>query len=440
MMSENMVMQNGCGSSPRAGSAMDRWARRIVLQRLEKLASGRIELADEGRSSYFGEGESQAALQTSVEVKNPSFYKALALGGSVGAGEAYMAGHWACSDLTALLRIVIRNRSVLEGMDRGAAWFAVPVRRIFHWLRRNTPVGSRRNIAAHYDLGNEFYKLFLDDTMTYSCGIFEKPEATLRQASIAKYDRICRKLGLTSRDHVVEIGTGWGGFALHAAEHYGCRITTTTISEEQHAYAQERIEAKGLASRIRLLKEDYRQLTGTYDKLVSIEMIEAVGHQYLSTFLKKISTLLKPEGKAALQVITIEDQRYKQHIHKVDFIKRYIFPGSCLLSVTALCNTATKVTDLRLFHLEDITPHYATPLREWRDRFFASLDNVRALGYPESFIRMWEFYLCYCEAAFAEHYIGNVQAVFFKPLCREATPLSAFNGTQSTLEQGRADP
>jgi cyclopropane-fatty-acyl-phospholipid synthase len=266
--------------------------------------------------------------------------------------------------------------------------------------------------------------------MTYSCGIFEKPEATLRQASIAKYDRICRKLGLTSRDHVVEIGTGWGGFALHAAEHYGCRVTTTTISEEQHAYAQERIEAKGLASRIRLLKEDYRKLTGTYDKLVSIEMIEAVGHQYLSTFLKKISALLKSEGKAALQVITIEDQRYKQHIHKVDFIKRYIFPGSCLLSVTALCDTATKATDLRLFHLEDITPHYATTLREWRDRFFASLDKVRALGY----------YLCYCEAAFAEHYIGNVQAVFFKPLCREATPLSAFNGTQSTLEQGRADP
>ncbi|MFH1999640.1 MAG: cyclopropane-fatty-acyl-phospholipid synthase family protein [Planctomycetota bacterium] len=425
-MSKTLAIDNRQFLEAQNASRIERIARSQVFKRLDRIAIGCIRLVEGAESYAFGEREEHARLSATVHVKHPAFYKALAFGGSVGAGEAYMEGHWTCSDITALLRIIIRNRSVLEGVDRGLAWLTAPAKRLLHWFNRNTVTGSKRNIAAHYDLGNEFYKLFLDETMTYSSGIFETTESTLHEASIAKYDRICRKLALTREDHVMEIGTGWGGFAIHAAENYGCRVTTTTISKEQHAFARKRIEERGLSDRITLLHEDYRNVTGTYDKLVSIEMIEAVGHQYLETFLAKMSALLKPEGKAVLQAITIEDQQYKQHTRNVDFIKRYIFPGCCLLSVTALCEKATKATDLRLFHLEDITPHYATTLKKWRDRFMARLDEVRAMGFASTFIRMWEFYLCYCEAAFAEQYIGNVQAVFFKPGCREATPLAAF--------------
>jgi cyclopropane-fatty-acyl-phospholipid synthase len=251
--------------------------------------------------------------------------------------------------------------------------------------------------------------------MTYSCAFFERPETTLAEASIAKYDRICRKLNLRETDHLLEIGAGWGGFAIHAASRYGCRVTTTTISPSQYDWAKEDILKRGLENRISLVLEDYRDLSGTFDKLVSIEMIEAVGHHYLDAFFKQCACLLRPDGMMALQAITITDQKYEAHKKDVDFIKRYIFPGSTLTSVTALCLSATRATDLKLFQLEDITAHYARTLREWRDRFFKNIDKVRALGYSERFIRMWEYYLCYCEGAFAEHYIGDVQAVFVKP-------------------------
>ena len=298
------------------------------------------------------------------------------------------------------------------------ARITAPIYKFFHLLRSNTKKGSRINITAHYDLGNDFYQLFLDETLTYSCGIFEGEDSTLKDASLAKYDRICKKLDLSPTDHLVEIGTGWGGFAIHAAHNYGCRITTTTISRAQYDLAKDRIDKAGVADKVELLLEDYRELKGEYDKLVSIEMIEAVGHQYLDTFFSSCSKLLRKDGMMLLQAITIADHIFEQHKRSVDFIKRYIFPGSCIPSVAAMCRSISRTSDLRLFHLEDITVHYARTLRAWRKRFLANVDKVRNLGYPETFIRMWEYYLCYCEGGFTERYLGDVQMLLTKPLCR----------------------
>jgi cyclopropane-fatty-acyl-phospholipid synthase len=317
-----------------------------------------------------------------------------------------------------VIRIFARHPELFSGMDKGLARIISPLHKYIHALKKNTREGSRRNIIAHYDLGNDFYRLFLDDTLTYSCGIFERPDSSLREASIAKYDRICRKLGLSAADQVLEIGTGWGGFALHAAKHYGCRVTTTTISDRQYEMARQRFTEAGLSDRIVLLKSDYRDLAGTFDKLVSIEMIEAVGHHFLDDFFRVCSNRLKPDGLMLLQAITIRDQVFDWHKRNVDFIKRYIFPGSCIPSLSVIGQAVARATDLRMFHLEDITSHYATTLRRWRENFFANLDQVKNLGFPDAFIRMWEFYLCYCEGGFAERYLGDVQILFTKPLCR----------------------
>ncbi len=293
-----------------------------------------------------------------------------------------------------------------------------PLRRMLHWLNRNSPDGSRRNIAAHYDLGNDLFALFLDDTMAYSCGVFEREDATLHEAQVAKFERVCRRLRLSPSDHLLEIGTGWGGFALHAASRYGCRVTTTTISREQHDWARERIRAAGLSDRVTLLLDDYRDLRGRYDKLVSIEMIEAVGHQFLDTYTAQCSRLLEPHGAMLLQAITIRDQIYEEALESVDFIQRYIFPGSFIPSVTAIADSVRRATDMKVFHLEDIGPHYATTLRRWRERFFERIDDVRRLGYSEQFVRMWDFYLCYCEGGFLERQLGDVQMLLTKPRCR----------------------
>ena len=398
---------------------IDRVSRRTVFSLLEKLTTGRIVLREGDEFYSFGKKSTDFPLESEIEVHSPKFYSSILFGGTVGAGRAYMDGFWSTTDLTALVRIVLRNQAVLQGMDRSWTKIMTPALRLFHFLRRNTKQGSRENITAHYDLGNDFYQLFLDGSMTYSCGIFENEESTLRDASMAKYDRICQKLQLGPEDHVIEIGTGWGGFAIHAAKNYGCKITTTTISQEQHDFAKARIEQEGLSDRIELLLKDYRDLEGQYDKLVSIEMIEAVGHQYYDTFFRQCSRLLKPEGMMLIQAITIADQAFESHKHDVDFIKRYIFPGSCIPSVTALSDSMTRSSDLRLYHFEDITPHYATTLRIWRERFFEKLDEVKKLGYSENFVRMWDFYLSYCEAGFAERYLGDVHLLFTKPLFRQ---------------------
>ncbi len=403
-------------------------ARNALFSRLQKLVKGQLVLNEGQSQTVFGNGDDSDAPRATLSVHDHRFYTDMAFGGSIGAAEAYMAGFWSTDDLTQLISIIIRNRHILTKLDGGAARLSGPLNRMLHFLRKNTKEGSRKNIEAHYDLGNDFYSLFLDDTMTYSCGIFTSAASSLRDASIEKYDRICRKMLLGHDDHVLEIGTGWGGFALYAAKNYGCRVTTTTISREQYEFAQHLFNEEGMEDRIQILQKDYRDLQGTYDKLVSIEMIEAVGHQYLEIFFTCCSNRLKEDGMMMLQAITIADQEYDHHTHSVDFIKRYIFPGSCIPSVTAISNTVTNGTDMRLFHLEDITPHYVLTLREWRERFFARIDDVRKQGYSDEFIKMWEYYLCYCEAGFAERYIGDVQMLFTKPLSRRASLLPALEG------------
>ena len=403
----------------RAGKTaiIDRFARAKLLKLLSGLRRGKITIVEEDRSHSFG-SSGEFPLEVDITVHNSRFYSHTLFGGTVGTAEAYISGYWTTNDLTSLIRILILNEDVFNQMEKGLARLASPANKLFHFLNKNTRRGSRENILVHYDLGNDFYKLFLDETLTYSCGIFESEHSSLQQASIAKYDRICRKLQLGPLDHVLEIGTGWGGFAMHAAGHYGCRVTTTTISEKQHRLAARRISRAGLSDKITLLKQDYRDLTGQFDKLVSIEMIEAVGHHYLNDFFQVCSQRLKPDGLFLLQAITIRDQLFDKHKHEVDFIKRFIFPGSCIPSITAINQAVTRVTDLKLVHLEDITPHYARTLRQWRSRFTAQLEQVRALGFPETFIRMWEYYLSYCEGGFAERYIGDVQMLFAKPMNR----------------------
>jgi cyclopropane-fatty-acyl-phospholipid synthase len=388
--------------------------RRLVLRQLSQLHTGTLTLVEDGATHRFGQGLPQVQLT----VNDFSFYADLAFGGSIGAGESYMAGAWMCNDLTDLIRLMVLNQDVLDGVEGSFPRFTGALRKGLHWLNRNTRTGSRRNIGAHYDLGNDFFRLMLDETMMYSCALFETPQSTLRDASLAKLESICRKLNLGPNDHVLEIGTGWGGFALHAARHYGCRVTTTTISRNQYELALERVAAAGLSERITVLLEDYRDLSGTYDKLVSIEMIEAVGHQYFDTYFKQCSRLLAADGQMLLQAITITDQRYESAKDSVDFIQRYIFPGCTIPSVTALLQSITRASDLKLFHLEDIGAHYATTLRRWRENFFAHIDQVRAQGYPENFIRMWEFYLCYCEGGFAERALGDVHMLLVKPQTR----------------------
>jgi cyclopropane-fatty-acyl-phospholipid synthase len=329
-----------------------------------------------------------------------------------------MSGYWSCDDLTAVIRVLVNNLHVVDGMEGGLARLGAPLRRALHWAARNSRRGSRRNIAAHYDLGNDFFRLFLDPTMMYSAACFDRPGMTLEEASTAKLDRICRRLSLQPGDHLLEIGTGWGAMALHAAGRYGCHVTTTTISQQQYELARERIDAAGLADRITLLRDDYRDLKGQYDKLVSIEMIEAVGYQYYDTYFRQCSDLLKPGGRMLLQAITIADQRYEGARKAVDFIQRYIFPGSCIPSVAVICDAIARVTDLRLVNLHDIGFDYATTLRLWRENMMANLAQVRALGYPDEFIRMWEFYFCYCEGGFAEGVLGDAQMLLAKPQAR----------------------
>lgn len=405
--------------------------RRLVLTRLESLREGRL-IIDEGNdTATFGSASLDTSLTVTVRVHDPRFYRHLLLGGSLGAAEAYLRRYWDADDLTALVRLFVRNRAVLDGVEGGLASFSVPWVQLVHWLHRNTLGGSRKNIAAHYDLGNDFFELFLDESLMYSCAIFDSPEASLEAASRVKIDRICRKLQLASHDHLLEIGTGWGGFALHAASQYGCRVTTTTLSQQQYALARQRVQAAGLGDRITVLRQDYRELRGRFDKLVSIEMIEAVGHQYLDDYFAACSRLLKPDGMLLLQAITIADQHYERAKGSVDFIKHYVFPGSCIPSVSAIMAAVARASDLRLFHLEDIGAHYVTTLQGWRERFQRNRPRIQALGYSERLLRTWDFYFGYCEGGFAERFLGDVQMLLVKPLCRRQSLVLPFAAAPS---------
>lgn len=393
----------------------DTLGKQAVLSKLQALRHGCLVLVDGRERHRFGEPSASLPEPVIVHVHDPRMYGDVAFGGSVGAGEAYMRGFWTCPQLVDVVRLFVLNMDALDGLEGGLARLTSPLRKVVHSLRRNSRAGARRNIAAHYDLGNEFFRLFLDETLMYSAAIFEHPTQSLYDAQLARLDRICRKLDLKPSDHLLEIGTGWGGLALHAARHFGCRVTTTTISREQWKLARERVRAAGLESQIEVLCQDYRELSGTYDKLVSIEMIEAIGHEYYDTYFARCAELLGPEGAMLLQAITIADQRYERARRSVDFIQRYIFPGSCIPSVSALTHAIARASDLRVFDMDDIGPHYATTLAHWHQNFRANLPRIRALGYDDTFIRMWEYYLCYCEGGFAERVLGDVQMLLVKP-------------------------
>ncbi len=393
-----------------------------LMKKFNQLSFGRIILFDQGESFTFGDKSSNRKV--TVTVLSQEFYVFMGSGGVLGASEAYTAGFWKSDDLVTLVQIILKNKSLLKSIDSGISKiFLNLINTFIHNKRRNTLIGSKKNILAHYDLSNEFYKLWLDPTMTYSAAFFKKNSNSLEEASIEKLDRICRKLQLSKLDKVIEIGTGWGSFAIHAAKKYGCHITTTTISDAQFEYAKQRIKEESLESKITILNKDYRDLKGKYNKLVSIEMIEAVGYEYIPEFFKTASSLLKPDGLMALQGITYNDQGFDKYKNSVDLIKRYIFPGSCLISINHITEVIKSKTDLTVVNFEDITSHYAETLKRWRINFLNSIDKVKKMGFSESFINMWEFYFVYCEAGFAERHIGDVQIIFAKSNARNVNIL-----------------
>jgi len=392
---------------------MTSFFKRILFKKLKGLKTGELTIIDGSEIHVFGIPKSE--LKATLTVSSQEFYVFLGSGGTNGAAEAFTAGYWSADNLVELIQIIIRNKKTMEGLESGLARLTNPITKIIHRLRQNTLKGSKSNILAHYDLSNDFYKLWLDSTMTYSSGIFLNKKSSMLDASVEKLDRLCRKLNLNSSDHVLEIGTGWGSFATHAAKNYGCKVTTTTISDNQFNYVAELIIKENLDNKITLLNKDYRELEGVFDKVVSIEMIEAVGSDFVPGFFEKASSLLKKNGLMALQGITYNDPDFNAYKNSVDFIRKYIFPGSCLISLSQVEKAIKDKTDLIMVDSEDITLHYARTLEIWRKDFENVLPQVRELGFSDPFIRIWVFYLVYCEAGFLENLIGDFQFIFAKP-------------------------
>ena len=390
-------------------------ARSFMLKVLAKLSVGSLTLKEQNETLIFGSTDDPSAPHAEVHVHDNDLYRRILTGGSIAAGETYIEGLWSSPDLTAVTRAFSANMAMLEAMSDKQNCLARTALKVSHWARRNTTARSRENISAHYDLGNDFFSLFLDPSMMYSSAVFPSQESDLAAASQHKLHLICEDLELTSEDHLVEIGTGWGGMAIYAAENYGCQVTTTTISREQFDYTVAAVAEKGLQDRITVLFDDYRDLEGRFDKLVSIEMIEAVGHQFYDTYFATLSRLLKPHGKAVIQAITMTEQRYEQARDSVDFIKRYIFPGGCLPSLTVISDALARMTDMQMSHLRDITQDYADTLDAWHTEFLNKLDTVREMGFDDRFIRMWRYYLSYCEGGFRERIIGTYQITTTKP-------------------------
>ncbi len=408
------------GTTPLAS----RIAKTLVVQQLNRLEHGRLTIRESGQEDLvFGDGDPDYQAAELV-IHHHSTWRDLLTGGSVGAAEAFVSGDWSSPDLVSLLRFFTRNVDRMNEFEDRYSWVTKPALKGLHWLNRNTREGSRKNISAHYDLGNDLFERFLDPTMMYSSAIYPSDEASLEEAAVFKLDTICRKLDLQPGDRVIEIGTGWGGFAIHAAKHYGCHVTTTTISREQLELAKTRVQEEGLDERITLLFDDYRDLQGQFDKLVSIEMIEAVGPQFLDSYLAQISTLLKPDGLALIQAINMPEQRYLRALRNVDFIQRFIFPGSFIPSFGAILESVRSQSNLVLTHAEDIGFHYARTLRDWCQRFMAQASELDAQGYDEAFRRLWHFYFAYCEAGFSERAIGVSQILLAKPFNKRANLLS----------------
>ena len=390
-----------------------RWATKVVLAVMARWKAGALAMAlPDGRTVHIGVPGAEPAVI--VTVKDWRFFWRTLTAGDIGVGESYMAGEWECSDLPELCRLFLRDQSMLRAPS---AWTLLArLRHAWLWLRQgNTLAGSRRNIKYHYDLSNDLYRLFLDESMMYSCAVFERAEASLEEAQRLKIDQICRRLELAPGLDVLEIGSGWGSFAIHAARAYGCRVTSVTLSDQQLQLARERVAAAGVDTAVDIRFCDYRQVTGSFDRIVSIEMFEAVGYEHYAAFFRACSSLLKPGGRMFLQTISIPDQRFDRYRQEFDWIKKYIFPGGLLASLHAITQALKEHTDMQIEWMQDIGVHYARTLRHWRQRFVSQLPEVRRLGFDDRFIRMWEFYLASCEAAFSTRYIGDLQIVLAKP-------------------------
>lgn len=396
-------------------SAIDNIARTILFKKLDKIKHGYLQIFCEGLVYEFGEKSMQNNLHAIIRIHDVKTFKAIVFGGEPAAGNTYVQGRWSSDNLIEVIRLFTLNRTVLVSFDLGVGSLARYIYGFMHHLRKNNQQGSKRNIQAHYDIGNELYRLFLDKKMMYSSACFNSKVDDLEQASDNKLKIICEKLALSSDDQVLEIGSGWGGFAIYAAQHYGCHITTTTISEEQYAYVKQQIETNQLEDKITILKEDYRNLTGTYDKLVSIEMLESVGHQYLNEYFSICNRLLKSTGVMLIQTITISDYLYDHYLNSMDFIRKYIFPGGSLPSIATMLDSVANHTEMTMFHAESYASSYAKTLEIWHQRFIANKEKIIELGYPNSFLRLWEYYLKYCQAGFEERVIDVQQLVLKKP-------------------------
>lgn len=395
--------------------------RTLFFRILEGIRCGSLTVVSGGRSYRFGQPDSP--LSAVVEVHDERFFRRVLQGGGIGFGESYMDGDWTSPDLVAVVRLAVRNLAALDGRHRWLTALTGAWDTLRHRLRDNTIAGSRRNIGAHYDLSNDFFSLFLDESLMYSCAFYQRKDDTLEQAQFHKLDRICRRLQLTPEDHVLEIGTGWGGFALHAARHYGCRITTTTISRRQFERAARRFTDSGLDHRIELLPDDYRRLQGSFDKIVSIEMFEAVGLRHYDEFFSACDRLLRPGGSMVMQTITIHEQAFDAYRRRSDWIQKYIFPGGELASVSEILRSVARATRMSLYHAEEIGTHYARTLAEWRRRFHQNWDRIETLGFDARFRHMWDFYLAYSEGAFLERHIGDFQIM----LVKNHAPTAFFN-------------
>ena len=391
---------------------MNHLYKKIIHQRLSQIKDAHIIIKDGKSINKFGK---PGNLSAKINILDTVFYKNIILGGTIGASESFIRGEWSSPNLTNVIRVLARNTEAQDKLENLFTLLSQPFLKVMHKLNENSVRGSKKNISRHYDLSNDFFSLFLDKNMMYSSAIYKSRKTSLEDASTNKLDVICKKLNLKKTDHVIEIGTGWGGFAIYAAKNYGCKVTTTTISIEQYKFAKQKIKEAGLGKKIKVLLKDYRLLKGQYDKLVSIEMIEAVGYQFYDEYFKIIGQLLKNDGEALIQAITIKDQRYSKAIQSVDFIQKYIFPGSCIPSITAIQNSLTNSTDLVINDIRDIGHHYARTLADWRKRFLKNKQEIRKLGFDDKFLRMWLFYFAYCEGGFEEKVISDIHLHITKP-------------------------
>ena len=390
--------------------------KKIFFSQIKNIKYGSITIVDGSTTKVFGRDNK---FSCTILIKNPCFYVDIITGGSIGAAESYIQNAWETDNLTNVIRVIAANNEIADNIEGAFNILFRPIFMLIHYLKQNNKKNSLENIAKHYDLSNDFFSLFLDPTMMYSSAIYSDKNKNLDSASLNKLEIICQKLKLKKTDHIIEIGSGWGGFAIYAATNYGCKITTTTISKQQYMYTKNKISKLNLNHKIKVIFKDYRDLNGTFDKLVSIEMIEAVGHKYYDEYFSKVNSLLKDDGMALIQAITIRDQKYHAALNSVDFIQKYIFPGSCIPSLSVIQGSVSKNSDMIIKDVEDIGDHYAVTLMHWREKFIKNMNHIKKLGFDNKFIRMWLYYFSYCEGGFREKVINDAHILLAKPMNRD---------------------